>query len=187
MRYIPAMRCFYHTDREAVAACRACSRGLCAECGEPLVRGFACRGECAEWGRDFAAMMDESIKNYRIRAQQQKELDEKKKQNAEAPAKLGEPLNVRQPGPTMRERAEGFRATTVSPHPPRLSSWRWNNGVFQLLIGLVLVVWGVINLDESLFVLIIGLILTGSGLYFIGFSRGRRWDMTKTASSKNPT
>ena len=151
------MRCFYHTEREAVAVCRMCARGLCAECGQPIGRALACRGECAEWGRDYEGLMDEAVRNYRRRTQQQKELDEKKKQSAETPAKSGE-LIVRNPGPTMRERAETFHMTKV----------------FQLLIGLALVIWGVIHLDDSLFILIVGLVSIGSGLYFIGFNRGRR-------------
>ena len=167
------MRCFYHTEREAVAVCRMCARGLCAECGQPIGRALACRGECAEWGRDYEGLMDEAVRNYRRRTQQQKELDEKKKQSAETPAKSGE-LIVRNPGPTMRERAETFHMTKVAPPPSGFTSWRWNHGVFQLLIGLALVIWGVIHLDDSLFILIVGLVSIGSGLYFIGFNRGRR-------------
>ena len=38
------MRCFNHQDREAVAACKACSKGLCPECAVDLGHGVACKG-----------------------------------------------------------------------------------------------------------------------------------------------
>jgi hypothetical protein len=38
------VRCFNHQDREAVGACKACSKGLCAECAADLGHGLACRG-----------------------------------------------------------------------------------------------------------------------------------------------
>jgi hypothetical protein len=38
------VRCFNHLDREAVAACKACSKGLCPECAVDLGHGIACRG-----------------------------------------------------------------------------------------------------------------------------------------------
>jgi hypothetical protein len=38
------MRCFYHTDREAVGTCRACSKGLCPECAVDLDVALGCKG-----------------------------------------------------------------------------------------------------------------------------------------------
>ncbi len=38
------MRCFYHTDREAVGTCRACSKGLCPECTVDLDVALGCKG-----------------------------------------------------------------------------------------------------------------------------------------------
>jgi len=37
------VRCFNHDDREAVGACKACSKGLCRECAVDLGHGLACR------------------------------------------------------------------------------------------------------------------------------------------------
>ena len=48
----------------------------------------------------------------------------------------------------------------------------WPLDSVQLLIGLALVIWGMAHLDDSVFVLIVGLVSIGSGLYFIGFNRG---------------
>ena len=38
------MYCYNHTDRGAVGTCKACSKGLCAECAVDLGFGLACRG-----------------------------------------------------------------------------------------------------------------------------------------------
>lgn len=38
------MQCFSHPDRAAVGLCKACSKGLCAECAADLGHGLACKG-----------------------------------------------------------------------------------------------------------------------------------------------
>ena len=173
------MRCFHHTDREAVAVCRTCGRGLCADCGEDIGRGRACRGDCAEWGRDYVGLLEESVRNYRIRAQQQKDLPKK----AEATGNSGQPVALRNPGPTMQQRAELFRTVQASsPAPPARGPWRWHNWIWHLALGLVLVARALLAPDESLFILVLGLAFLGFGLYRLGVSRGRRWEMTKTSS-----
>ena len=40
------MKCFYHPDRDAVATCKNCSRGVCPECSAEVAPGIACRGKC---------------------------------------------------------------------------------------------------------------------------------------------
>ena len=42
------MKCFYHPEREAVAICRACGRGVCRACALETETGIACRPDCAE-------------------------------------------------------------------------------------------------------------------------------------------
>jgi hypothetical protein len=37
------MRCFNHTDREAVGTCKCCNKGLCPECAVDLGYGLACK------------------------------------------------------------------------------------------------------------------------------------------------
>jgi hypothetical protein len=39
------MRCYNHSDRDAVGSCRACSKGLCVECAVDSEYGLSCRGE----------------------------------------------------------------------------------------------------------------------------------------------
>jgi hypothetical protein len=40
------MRCFHHRDRDAVAACKNCGRGLCPACAVDVGNGLACPGAC---------------------------------------------------------------------------------------------------------------------------------------------
>jgi len=40
------MKCFYHQDKDAVAICKSCHRGVCADCSADVPPGIACRGKC---------------------------------------------------------------------------------------------------------------------------------------------
>ena len=40
------MKCFYHPDRDAVALCKSCGRGLCLDCCADVPPGIACLGKC---------------------------------------------------------------------------------------------------------------------------------------------
>lgn len=40
------MKCFYHSDRDAVAVCKSCGRGICPECLADVPPGVACRNRC---------------------------------------------------------------------------------------------------------------------------------------------
>ena len=42
------MKCFYHTDRDAVGICKACNKGICRECAEDLGHSIACKNSCIE-------------------------------------------------------------------------------------------------------------------------------------------
>ena len=41
------MKCYRHRDQDAVAICRHCTKGLCAECVVDAEGGTACGEECA--------------------------------------------------------------------------------------------------------------------------------------------
>jgi hypothetical protein len=40
------MKCFYHSQIDAVAICKNCSKGLCMECVADVGNGVACKGKC---------------------------------------------------------------------------------------------------------------------------------------------
>jgi hypothetical protein len=42
------VRCFRHVDRDAVAICTHCTKGLCSECARDVPGGTACGDACAE-------------------------------------------------------------------------------------------------------------------------------------------
>ena len=45
------MHCFYHQDLNAVGLCKACMRGLCADCATEVPNGLACPGRCEKAAR----------------------------------------------------------------------------------------------------------------------------------------
>jgi hypothetical protein len=40
------MKCFRHVEMDAVAICRACSKGICTNCAVDLGHSVTCRGSC---------------------------------------------------------------------------------------------------------------------------------------------
>ena len=42
------MKCFNHTEIDAVGVCKACNKGLCKECAVDTGNGIACHGQCEE-------------------------------------------------------------------------------------------------------------------------------------------
>ncbi|MGH7976446.1 MAG: hypothetical protein ACREDS_10215 [Limisphaerales bacterium] len=40
------MKCFYHSQIDAVAICKNCNKGLCFECAADVGNGIACKGKC---------------------------------------------------------------------------------------------------------------------------------------------
>jgi len=49
------MKCFYHHDRDAVATCKSCGKGVCMECLVDLGMGVACKNRCES---DARAVID---------------------------------------------------------------------------------------------------------------------------------
>ena len=42
------MKCYVHTNTDAVGLCSVCARGLCADCVTEARRKLTCRGQCEE-------------------------------------------------------------------------------------------------------------------------------------------
>jgi hypothetical protein len=60
-QYARTMRCFYHAEKEAVALCMACARGICPECAAPIAHALACRGHCEERARSLLQVTDYNL------------------------------------------------------------------------------------------------------------------------------
>lgn len=58
------MRCFYHRDLDAVAACKSCGRGLCPDCASDVGNGLACRDRCEEQVRDVNRIIERNKTAY---------------------------------------------------------------------------------------------------------------------------
>jgi hypothetical protein len=180
------MRCFAHTDREAIAICRICSKGLCAECGESAGRGLVCRGECAEWGHDYDGFLQEALENYRKRMQHQKEFEKQQREGPGTSIKLPR-LPDKPPGPTMSERASAHRTVALAaakPIPPAISPWQRTLGLFHLLVGCLLVLWGFVDLERFLFVLFLGLVFVCFGVGLLVGRTKQRIPATTTVNTE---
>lgn len=55
------MKCFQHTERDAVGLCKNCSKALCPECAADLGRGLACKGRCEHDVAELNRMLDHNI------------------------------------------------------------------------------------------------------------------------------
>ena len=42
------MKCFTHTDKDAVAVCKVCLKGVCLGCAQTFSHGVSCPGACAD-------------------------------------------------------------------------------------------------------------------------------------------
>lgn len=58
------MKCFYHLDRDAVAICKSCSRGICQDCCADVPPGVACKGRCEEEVASLNVLMQRSKTAY---------------------------------------------------------------------------------------------------------------------------
>ena len=63
------MRCFYHSQTDAVGTCKACSKGVCEACAVDTGGGLACRQGCVEAVR---ALDDLIQRNLRVTAVSQR-------------------------------------------------------------------------------------------------------------------
>jgi hypothetical protein len=58
------MRCYNHSDREAVGTCKACSKGLCSECAVDLGHGLSCRGAHEAIVESYRTMLERNTKAF---------------------------------------------------------------------------------------------------------------------------
>jgi hypothetical protein len=58
------VRCFHHRDRDAVATCKNCGRGLCADCAVDVGNGLACAGACEAEVRSLNRMIQRNKSSY---------------------------------------------------------------------------------------------------------------------------
>ena len=60
------MQCFNHNSSPAAGVCKACQKGLCAECAVDVGMGIACKDSCEAHVAEFNEMNERSLKIYGI-------------------------------------------------------------------------------------------------------------------------
>ena len=56
------MNCFYHADKAAVGVCKACGRGICADCAADIGDAIACKGRCEAKARVIVESFSNTVK-----------------------------------------------------------------------------------------------------------------------------
>jgi hypothetical protein len=59
------MNCFNHPDQAAIGTCKACSKGMCADCAVDLGSGLACKGAHEQRVKDLEMIISSNAKAYR--------------------------------------------------------------------------------------------------------------------------
>jgi hypothetical protein len=60
------MRCYNHSEVEAVGTCKACNRGLCPECVVDLGPGLSCRGAHEQRVADIELLISRNLQVQRV-------------------------------------------------------------------------------------------------------------------------
>ena len=138
------MHCFTHQNKEAVAICRACGKGLCPECGVNTGRGLGCHGQCEQEVRDYVELIDLSIKLH--------------KQSVGS-------VSVIQASQEQLIKKDSGLTTTVTGHIQRTRHFRMSIAAFHCLVGFILICWGISDVGRFLLPLVIGICFFAYGLF----------------------
>jgi hypothetical protein len=60
------MQCYNHADRNAVGVCKACQKGLCAECAKDLGFGLSCHGPHEQRVAEVEALISRNASVQRV-------------------------------------------------------------------------------------------------------------------------
>lgn len=55
------MKCFRHSDADAVAICKCCAKGVCPVCAIEIHQGVACSEGCAETAKETSEFIRASV------------------------------------------------------------------------------------------------------------------------------
>jgi hypothetical protein len=56
------MKCFNHSESDAIGLCKHCSKGICPACAIDTGDGLACEGKCAEQVRAVNRLIANNVK-----------------------------------------------------------------------------------------------------------------------------
>ena len=57
------MKCYNHSDIDAVAICKNCQKGLCKDCAVEVGNGIACKDKCEQDVQSINEMIKRSMKS----------------------------------------------------------------------------------------------------------------------------
>lgn len=60
------MKCFNHSENDAVAVCKNCKKGLCKDCLTEANNGIACTSTCIEEVNQLDLLMQQSKKSHKL-------------------------------------------------------------------------------------------------------------------------
>jgi hypothetical protein len=125
------MRCFYHSTIEAVAICKNCSKGLCAECAFEVVNGIACKGKCEAEVLALNEMIQRGKKSGQI-------IDESRERTAQS---------YKRTAGTYTSTGIFMGLLGLYFAVRGLMSWANGNGWgYSVFIGLIFLLWGLFSL-----------------------------------------
>ena len=58
------MKCYRHRDKDAIAICKNCGKGLCDECAVEVGKGIACKSDCVSEVESINRSTLMNIKNF---------------------------------------------------------------------------------------------------------------------------
>jgi len=59
------MKCFNHSEHDAIGICKSCQKGLCLECTTTVDESLSCKGSCEEDVAVLNYMIERSRKVYK--------------------------------------------------------------------------------------------------------------------------
>jgi hypothetical protein len=138
------MRCFYHPEKDAVALCKSCGKGVCPECSADLGKGVACRGRCEDDARGVIQLVERNVQIFR--------------QGVGA-------VTVQQPARGLPSASGHSLSATVTGHLQQSRRFKLSIGVFHLVVGVFMVGWGASDIDRLLWLLLLGVCFGAYGVF----------------------
>ena len=55
------MKCYYHSDKDAVGICFSCQKGICKDCDIEIGKTIACKNKCEKDTKDLLELRQRSL------------------------------------------------------------------------------------------------------------------------------
>lgn len=150
------MRCFYHPEKDAVALCKSCGKGVCSDCCVDLGKGVACRGRCEEDARGIIQLIEHNVDIVQ--------------------RNLGS-VRVIQADPEPPVARDDHISATITRNMQWARRFGASLGFFHLTIGVILAGWAAFDIDRLTLPLVLGVCFIAYGTFSL--VRGRNAPATQ--------